>query len=136
MEVSEQTIQQMLDEYLEYLMIKKELMPLSDMLPFFSWRFCKIHNIHIQGTPTIDRYGYNINLTGGRNLVNLRLEERAIKYLKSLGWEVKPPIGFFQYYAKKTEFENGDLAKLIWNSLQAYNKNLDDNGGYEIGAYD
>tara|TARA_B100001559_G_scaffold95464_1_gene79890 strand:+ start:589 stop:978 length:390 start_codon:yes stop_codon:yes gene_type:complete len=129
MEFSQQTIQQMLDAYLVSDAGKTE------STPFFIYKFSESHNIYAQGCRVGD--DYDIEITGEDFLTNPEhLEESGIKYLELLGWE-DGPAGNFVCSVNKTELENGDVAKLIWNSLEAYNTTLDDKDclGYEIQSF-
>ena len=88
MKFSQQTIQQMIDEYLEIDDCE------AKSRAFFIYNFSESHNIYAQGC-RLENGEYEVEMTGEDYLLSPEsLGETGTAYLESLGWEEGPAGNF------------------------------------------
>jgi hypothetical protein len=126
MEFSQQTIQQMFDEYLAA----------DTGNYFFNYTISKSQNVFVQGT-SLDG-DYELELTSEDYLIDPDvLDANGVQLLKELGWEIGGGAGMYVLLVSKEHLQNGDASSVVYRSLKAYNL-LDheiDLSGYKIASF-
>tara|TARA_B100000941_G_C28500982_1_gene554185 strand:- start:80 stop:463 length:384 start_codon:yes stop_codon:yes gene_type:complete len=126
MEFSQQTIQQMFNEYIAA----------DDGNYFFNYTISKSQNVFVQGT-SLDE-DYELELTSEDYLIDPDvLDANRVQLLKELGWEIGGGAGMYVLLVSKEHLQNGDASSVVYHSLKAYNL-LDheiDFSGYQIASF-
>ena len=126
MEFSQQTIQQMFNEYLAA----------DDGNYFFNYTISKSQNVFVQGTSLGE--DYELELTSEDYLIDPDvLDANRVQLLKELGWEIGGGAGMYVLLVSREHLQNGDASSVVYHSLKAYNL-LDheiDFTGYKIASF-